>query len=143
MARFNPNAKTLSYCLEKLKTANAKAGFSQTGTITTSRDNSSKRAAQFLKVTNVPKGFKKFMLPVHMADTCVMYTSVGAPDTKVATHSHDEGDGFRFIVSGSIIYKDQELTSGDWMHIPAGKKYAFTVGLLGVTMFYCYRCCCA
>lgn len=143
MADFNPNAKTMAQCLEILKEANKKAGFDPKAGISTSRDPKVRLAAEALRVTNIPSGFKKYQLPVHMDQSCMMYLSIGAPDTVVPEHSHDEGDGFRFIVSGSIKYKDQELTSGDWMHIPARKKYSFQVGPHGVTMFYCYQCCCA
>lgn len=58
-------------------------------------------------------------------------------------HSHDEGDGFRFIVSGSILFDGRELHAGDWMFIPKGKTYSFKVGRSGVGICYCYACCCA
>ena len=51
------------------------------------------------------------------------------PGTEVPEHSHDEGDGFRYIVSGSIIYNGQELlAAGDWMFIPKGKKIRYHGG---------------
>jgi hypothetical protein len=61
----------------------------------------------------------------------------------VPTHSHNEGDGVRFIASGSIKYNGQELTTGDWMYIRAGSEYEFEVGRYGAVMCYCYCCCCA
>jgi hypothetical protein len=48
----------------------------------------------------------------------------------------------RFIISGSIKYNGIELTAGDWMFVPKGEEYEFTVGPLGASMAYCYQCCC-
>ena len=45
-------------------------------------------------------------------------------------------------MSGSIIYKGNELVAGDWMYIPQGVKYSFKVGPNGARMGYCYQCCC-
>ena len=69
----------------------------------------------------------------------MMFISSAPPKAKVPSHAHD-GPGVRFISSGSIKYKEQELTAGDWMYIPKGKAYSFEVGALGATMFYCYQC---
>lgn len=120
-----------------------KTGYDFKSGITTSRTKTAKAATSAVVVTNVPGGFTKFQLPVFMSKPSQLFVSVGAPNTEVAEHSHDEGDGFRYIVSGSIIFDGTELTSGDWMFIPAGKKYSMKVGPLGATMMYCYQCCCA
>jgi hypothetical protein len=61
----------------------------------------------------------------------------------VPKHSHDEGDGIRIIMSGSIIYDGHELSGGDWMFIPKGVAYDFKVGPMGAALCYCYCCCCA
>lgn len=142
MSTFNPNALTFAQGVEILSKANKKAGFDWKRSITTSQNPAAKAAAAELSVSNVPGGFKKFMLPVYLDKPSQLFVSVGAPDTEVPRHSHDEGDGIRYIVSGSIIYDGKELHSGDWMFIPAGKPYSFKVGPRGVTMFYCYECCC-
>ena len=71
-----------------------------------------------------------------------MFFSVGNPDVLVPEHSHDEGDGLRIIISGSVYYENKELKSGDWMFIPKGLKYSIKTGPLGATMFYIYQCCC-
>ncbi len=72
-----------------------------------------------------------------------MYISRGEANTKVPEHSHDEGDGIRFIMDGSMVYEGIELEQGDWMFLRAGPRYAFEVGPRGVLMCYCYSCCCA
>jgi hypothetical protein len=143
MAEFKPNALTFNDCAKRIKDAGGKASFSYKSKISTSRDPAAKAAADHLVVSNVPGGFKKFQLPLFFEKPTHVFVSIGTPDAEVPEHSHDEGDGLRYIVSGSIVYNGQELTAGDWMYIPAGKKYSFRVGSRGVHMFYCYECCCA
>lgn len=143
MSSFKPNALTFEQGVQRIKDANQKSRFEFKSKITTSRDAAAKAATDYLLVSNVPGGFKKFQLPVLMEKPSQLFVSIGAPDTEVPEHSHDEGDGFRYIVSGSVIYNSQELTAGDWMYIPAGQKYSLRVGSRGVHMCYCYCCCCA
>lgn len=140
---FKPNAMTFKEGVERLTAAAEKIGFDWQTRITTSRDPNAKSAVSLLRVANVPAGFTKFQLPVFMRQPSQLFVSVGVPDTDVPEHSHDEGDGFRYIVAGSIIYDGKELAAGDWMYIPARKRYAFKVGPYGATMLYCYECCCA
>jgi hypothetical protein len=94
-----------------------------------------------LPIRNVPEGFEKWQLPF-VFDKGLFFITHAKPGTKAAEHSHDEGDGIRFIVSGSIHYKDHELGPGDWMFIPAKVPYSFTAGPRGASMCYCYCCCC-
>jgi quercetin dioxygenase-like cupin family protein len=143
MSQFKPNALTFDQGVQRVEAANFKAGFKFKSKITTSKDKGAIAATEALLVSNVPGGFKKFQLPVLIDGPSQIFVSVGAPDAKVPSHSHDEGDGLRYIVSGSIIYEGKELTAGDWMYIPKGKKYSLQIGPKGATMFYCYRCCCA
>ncbi len=140
---FKPNALTFEEGIERIKQANEAADFCFKSKISTSLDAAAREATGGLMVTNVPGGFKKFQLPLYLDKASQLFVSVGAPDTKVPIHSHDEGDGFRYISSGSIIYNGEELKAGDWMFIPAGEPYEFVVGELGATMMYCYSCCCA
>lgn len=90
----------------------------------------------------IDNGFKKWQLPIILQDS-QLFISIGQPDINVPKHSHDEGDGIRFIMSGSIYYDGQELNAGDWMFIPKGKPYSMKIGPFGATMCYCYCCCCA
>lgn len=143
MAQFKPNALTFQQGVERIKDAASKARFDSKSKITTSRDQAARAATDSLLVSNVPGGFKKFQLPLLLDKPSQFFVSIGAPDTEVPEHSHDEGDGLRYIVSGSVIYNGQELTTGDWMYIPAGEKYSLRVGARGAHMFYCYCCCCA
>ena len=141
MADFNPNTKSFAACVEELKAAVGRASL-DTRKIVTSQDAASVKLRTELKCTNIPAGFTKWELPVYLDKPSLMYISIGNPGVSVPEHSHDEGDGIRFIASGSIEYKGKELHAGDWMFIPAKTKYSFNVGPIGATMFYCYCCCC-
>jgi len=129
--------------LKRLTKLTEAAGFSQEGRIVTSRDKKAVELRDALRVSAVPSGFRKWQLPVYLKEPAQLYLTVGEPGADVPEHSHPEGDGIRFIVSGSIHYRDQELHAGDWMFIPAGVAYSMRVGDLGAIMCYCYCCCCA
>lgn len=139
---FVPNRKSFAACVAELREVVKKAGL-DSKRIVTSRDSAAVPLRAALKVTNVPSGFTKWQLPIYLEKGSLMYISIGAPGATVPEHSHDEGDGIRFIAAGSIEYKGKELHAGDWMFLPAGTKYSFNVGPTGATMFYCYSCCCA
>jgi len=141
---FSPNRCTFQEGIDRVKAAVQQAGFHTEG-IVTSRDPKAAALLSDLAVSNVPGGFTKYQLPVYFdgGPGSQFYLTVGSPNQKVPSHSHDEGDGIRLIVSGSIVYDGKVLNAGDWMFIPKGKPYAFEVGPLGVQMFYCYQCCCA
>jgi hypothetical protein len=108
----------------------------------TSRDKSAATLRKSLPVTNIPEGFTKWQLPFIMGPSQLFITEAKG-GMKVREHSHDEGDGIRFIASGSIVYNGTTLEAGDWMFIPKGAKYSFEVGPRGAVMCYCYCCCCA
>jgi hypothetical protein len=132
---FKQGADKITKALEEVK-VNFKSQ------IFTSRDEVSVKLANLLQVKEVPDGFKKWQLPIVLTDS-QLFISIAQPDIKVPEHSHDEGDGIRFIMSGSIYYDGQELTAGDWMYIPKGKPYSMRIGPFGASMCYCYCCCCA
>ncbi len=140
---FDPNQLTFNDCLTRIQRATEESQIRLERRILTSQDEDVARLTDVLKVNNVPEGFQKWQLPIHLDRPSQMFISTAAPGSTVAKHMHREGDGIRFIVSGSILYNGQELTSGDWMFIPAGLEYSFDVGKFGVTMCYCYCCCCA
>jgi hypothetical protein len=140
---FKPNNLNFEQGIDRINAAIKKAGVKFANQIVTSRNPRVRKVADLLAVKNIPDGFKKWQLPVYMDGPSQMFLSIGAPDTNVPAHSHDEGDGLRVIIGGSIIYEGVELTEGDWMFIPKGKKYQFKVGRGGASMFYCYQCCCA
>ncbi len=140
---FNPNQSTLAACIEELRELQREMDLDM-GKIITSRDPIvEKMAYSKLAVRNVPDGFTKTRLPVFFDKETTLYVSSAAPGAQAPKHSHDEGDGIRVMVSGSIRYGDAELTEGDWMFVPKGVPYEFEVGPRGATMFYCYSCCCA
>jgi hypothetical protein len=142
--KFNPNKLTFAQGIERIKKAVQEAKLGR-GKIVTSRDEGADKLLDALRVTNIPGGFTKYQLPVYFegGPGAQFFISVGAPNTEVGKHSHDEGDGMRFIVSGSIVYEGKELSGGDWMFIPKGQPYSMRVGKAGATIFYCYQCCCA
>jgi hypothetical protein len=137
---FNPNQRSLAACIEDIVASKRRLGI--TGEqIYTSKDHNIWED-QGSSCTNVPGGFNKIILPFNTDGPATFYISSGAPNTRVPQHSHDEGAGIRVILSGSIVYKGVELVQGDWMYMPARARYEFVVGPMGVTMFYCYQCCC-
>jgi hypothetical protein len=140
--KFNPNRLTFDQGIERIREAADRAGF-RADRVVTSRDSAAVRARDALAVDNVPDGFTKWQLPVYLSNPSQLFVTVAAPGVKASRHSHEEGDGIRFIAGGSIIYEGQELVPGDWMFIPAGQPYEFEVGPNGALMCYCYCCCCA
>jgi hypothetical protein len=140
---FDPNRITFEQGIERIKKV-VRDRLAK-GDIVTSRDEGMEEIVDALQTDNVPDGFHKYQLPVYFADGpgAQFFISVGQPKTRVRRHSHDEGDGFRFIASGSIVYNDKELRGGDWMFIPKGAPYSFSVGDQGAVICYCYQCCCA
>lgn len=108
--------------------------------ILTSRDPKAQAATKLLKTLNSPEGFEKWQLPFSFFDPTNMYVTVGRPGAHVPLHSHNEGAGMRLILEGSITFNGRRLTEGDWMYIPKGKRYEFTVGGRGVKLFASYAC---
>ena len=142
MKTFDPNSVTFEQGAARVQAATKRVGLDVDQRIVTSRDPKARELRSVLRVRNVPQGFAKWQLPI-VLDRAQLFMTVGAANAKVEEHSHDEGAGIRFIVSGSIRYGGHELTAGDWMYIPAGARYGFEVGDLGAVMCYCYSCCCA
>lgn len=130
--------------LHRVAEARRELGMAERTTqIVTSRDPSAERLREALKIAKLPAGFQKWQLPVAITETgAQFFMSVAQAGAAVEEHSHEEGDGLRVIISGSIDYAGQELTAGDWMFIPAKASYSFKVGHQGASMFYCYKCCC-
>lgn len=141
-AKFNPNRLTFEQGLKRIEEAASGAGLDREE-ILTSKDETVIRALDALEVENVPEGFKKWQLPLALRCESQLFVTVAQPGISVPPHSHDEGDGVRFIAGGSIVYDGRELTAGDWMYIPAGREYSFDVGRYGAIMCYCYCCSCA
>jgi hypothetical protein len=139
---FNPNASTLADCLARVTSIKKRLGMDH-GRIFTSRDVGQIWTDKESIVSNIPTGFYKVMLPFATSGPATFYISSAGPGVKVPRHSHDEGDGIRLIISGSIVHEGKELLEGDWMYLPAKAQYEFVVGPRGVSMFYCYQCCCA
>jgi mannose-6-phosphate isomerase-like protein (cupin superfamily) len=143
MATFQPDQLTFAQGLERIKRAMAQVPEFRQGKIVTSRTPGAEKLTELLKTEKVPGGFSKYQLPVYFegGPGTQFFVTVGEPGAEVGTHSHDEGDGFRYIASGSIIFEGQELTAGDWIYIPRGQSYSFRVRVI-VIICSCYQCCC-
>lgn len=144
---FDPNRLSFARCARRIAEAIRKvglepdkAGFKHEGRILTSRDEPMARLTEELRVDNVPAGFQKWQLPFFVDHPTHLFVTLAEPGATAPPHSHKEGDGIRFIVGGSIIYEDKELTAGDWMFVPAGAQYSFKAGRMGAAMCYCYAC---
>jgi hypothetical protein len=140
---FNPNQRSLAACMQELRDFQKAQGLDTRRIVTSQDEVVRKHAYETLAVHNVPEGFTKTRLPVFFEGATTLYISSAAPGATVEPHSHDEGDGIRVMLTGSIRFGERELRAGDWMFGPAGQKYEFTVGPTGASMFYCYACCCA
>jgi hypothetical protein len=140
---FDPNQATFEQGLERIRRAAERTGLDQSSSIIISRDENAREAQQLLETDLVPDGFIKWQLPVYLGKPSQLFITVAQANAEAPEHSHDQGDGIRFIAGGSIFYNDIELTAGDWMFIPAGQRYSFKAGQFGALMCYCYCCCCA
>jgi quercetin dioxygenase-like cupin family protein len=141
--QFDPNRSSMRACLERVQAALKASGRELNSGIITSRDANARELRRELAIDNVPDGFRKYQLPAMLPEQSFMFITVAEPDAESPAHSHDEGDGIRFIAGGSIIYNDTELIAGDWMFVPRGERYSFKAGPQGALMCYCYCCCCA
>lgn len=141
-SKFNPNGISFEQGLERIAEAVRRVNL-ETGRILTSRHEDVREAQRLLTVDAVPGGFTKWQLPVTLSRPSQLFVTTADPDIEVPEHSHDEGEGIRFIAGGSILYAGFELTAGDWMYIPQGARYSFKVGSQGAIMCYCYCCSCA
>src|SRR6266702_208639 len=135
--KFKPTHIPYEDGIARINEALSKAGHQMDSRILTSRDRVAVKLANLLTADRgLPHGFAKWQLPFYLSGG-QFFITVAQPGAKAGEHSHDE-DGVRFITSGSIYYDGIELNAGDWMFIPKGKPYGFTVGPLGATMCYCY-----
>ncbi len=141
---FKPDDFSYEYGLERIETAYKKLGFDPTQKVITSKDGIAIELIEDLKATfgkvKLPNGFEKFMLPFTLP-TAKFFISIGDPNAFCPKHSH-AGSSVRFIIYGSITYNGIELSAGDWMYIPKGAEYSFTVGNKGVTTVCGYHNCC-
>ena len=99
--KFNPKAHlTFKEGAEKVTHALREVNVNINSRIFTSRDETSVKLVNLLRVEEVPDGFKKWQLPVVLSDS-QLYMSIGHPDIEVPEHSHDEGDGIRRSVTST------------------------------------------
>jgi hypothetical protein len=123
----------------QVKDALKKSGVRGGRRIVTSMDKGIADTREDLQRTRMHRGWRSWQIPVVLGpyDTVLEFISVGEPGAIVPEHSH-EADLFRWIISGSLIVGDLELTQGHWMFVPLGTKYKAEVGQLGVTVAHAY-----
>lgn len=145
MSKWNPDESLFEIIGEELKgimrvrEALKEIGLDITKEIFTSRDEAVVSMLERLKINVMPLGFEQYQLPILMPSKDTMYfITIGKPNALFPTHQHSRDDGFRVIISGSIIYKGLELNSGDWIYVPQGASYSFKVGPSGCTIFHGY-----
>jgi ChrR-like protein with cupin domain len=135
--------RPFSACVESVEKA-LKAvnhGYAPGHQILTSRDKQAAQLRSILNSTNVPQGFSKWQLPYIITGESAAFIAVASPGAKVPSHEH-EGESDLIVLSGSIIFNGQELTTGDWAFIPANTAYSYEVGPMGAVLKRKYRCCC-
>lgn len=143
MEEYKPNCMSFENCVERIRMILREYEVDMREKVWTSADSVIKQVVERLKVDRICDGFYKWQLPVYFEKGALVWTTVGAPLKEISNCCHNEGDGFKFIGSGSLIYNSVELNAGDWMFIPRGKTYSFRVGKHGVVMYYVYECCAA
>ena len=123
----------------RVKDALKKAGVRGGSRIVTSRDKGLDATRADLKRTRMPKGFQQWQLPVALGPekNVLAFMTVAEPDAELPEHSHGV-ELFRVIVSGSVFYKDIELTTGHWMHVPKDASYALKAGPTGAIICHVY-----
>jgi hypothetical protein len=107
--------------------------------VLTSRDKHAAGLRKALECTNVPQGFSKWQLPYIMTGASAAFITVASAGAKVPSHDH-EGESDLIVLSGSIIFNGQELSSGDWAFIPANTPYSYEVGPMGAALKRKYVC---
>src|SRR4051812_30863955 len=96
---FDPNRLTFDDGIQRIQKALSSESIKVGKRIVTSRDRDVAKVMDRLQVTNVPKGFSKWQLPVWLNGPSQMFLTVAEPGAQVPEHSHNEGDGIRFIMS--------------------------------------------
>jgi hypothetical protein len=109
--------------------------------IYTSRDPEIRAATSELWVEGLPPGFKQMQIPTLMGmdgEPILVFMTIGEPNAKLPPHRHQKDSLLRFVISGSIFFGKVELVAGDWMSVPKGKQYSYTVGPLGAVTMHLY-----
>ncbi|TWU43676.1 hypothetical protein Poly51_61980 [Rubripirellula tenax] len=128
----------------RVREALEEAGFEFKGKdVVTSRDEGMQKLRDLLKREHMPDGFQQWQLPIILGskDRPVMpFITVGEPKAVVPKHVHRNDCLLRIVLSGSLVHDSRvEMTTGDWIYMPAGVPYTFTVGDYGCVMMHLYN----
>ena len=123
----------------QVKDALKKRGVRGGRRIVTSMDKGVDETREDLQRTKMHRGWRSWQIPIVLGpyDTVLEFLSVGEPGATVPDHSH-EADLFRWVIAGSIIYRDFVLTAGHWMYVPKGLSYRLQAGPHGATVAHAY-----
>jgi hypothetical protein len=110
--------------------------------IVTSREPEIIKLTEELRRTTLPQGFQQWQLPIVLGKgnrPVMSFITFGEPNAEIPNHKHKNDSLLRIVLSGAIIYKGQELTTGDWMYVPTGLPYSFKVGRFGCLLMHVYN----
>jgi hypothetical protein len=127
--------------VERVKKVLDRLGIDPRTKICTSRDPEIIQATSKLRNDTLPEGFTQTQLPILLGmdgEPVLCFMTVGAPNAKIPPHRHEKDSLLRFVISGSIFFGKTELTPGDWMSVPRGKSYSYTVGPHGAVTMHLY-----
>lgn len=124
--------------IRRVRDALREAGVPESG-ITLSTDEAVRKAAQRLVSSHVPAGFSQHQIPAILAGSDTMHFLTRAePHADFPEHVHQDDDGLRLVIAGSITFRGTVLGPGDWFHVPRGEAYAFTAGDEGCLLYHVY-----
>jgi len=126
----------------RVKNALKEMGLKLGDKVITSRDPSMMKLMEALRRTTLPKGFQQWQLPIILGGgnrPVMSFITFGEPNAEIPNHKHKDDCLLRIVLSGTIIYDQQELTTGDWMYVPTGLPYAFKAGKLGCIIMHLYN----
>ena len=123
----------------RVKDALQKHGVSFENRVVTSRDPGMDALRRDLARPAQPEGVERSQLPVTLGsrEDVVCFETRMQPGAKVPEHRHGHSV-FRFVISGSLKYRDSVLGPGDWMVVPPEQPYAIEAGPDGCVVFYAH-----
>lgn len=126
----------------RVKNALESLGIKLGDKIVTSRDLEIVQVFEKLRRDHLPNGFRQWQLPIILGGgnrPVMSFITFGEPRAHIPYHTHRNDCLLRVVLTGSILYKSTELTTGDWMYVPIGHGYSFTAGPMGCVIMHMYN----
>lgn len=138
---FDPNRSPVQVCIDRVDSALKKVGLTRNEVIT-SKHPKAEALRLALGTDNLPDGpIRKWQLPfILKCEAVSFFVTVAEAGAKVPTHSHDQGDGMRFVAGGSMLFNGEKFNVGDWIFLPKGSPYNYESGPLGTIIISGYCC---